>query len=205
MSTAPTTGINAARDGIADFPVRLRAIYEREDLPSFMWKAKLDDHNTPQTVTNIIALNADNIEQWIQLSIRNPQGFELDQPYKRDPLPYEAISGMVTYAQTIAYNRDVSARAATQAQSVQSGLNVYEQTERNAIAFMSHDELIEALRKMGISKDSSLITSSRSDTELRNVLWKEIGKRYASYKRGGRRRKTKKSKRRARKTRRRHK
>ena len=123
------------------------------------------------------------------------------------------ISIMVNYALTIAENRESAARldaqyqaaqaqAAQRAREAQAHSNVSEQMERNAVAFMTREQVIEALGKIGIGKDSSLITSSRSDTELRNALWEKIGKRYS---RAGRRRKTKKSKRRQRKTRRRHK
>jgi hypothetical protein len=198
MSTAPTTGINAARAGIADFGERIRVQHNLRDIPRFKWTPTRDDPDQ-QRVDNIYALTHDNIVQWIDLSRRNPRGFENMNPI--DTSLNDDISMMVNYALNIAENRDSAARLDAQYQAAQATSNVSEQFERNAVSFMTHKQLIEALGKMGIRTDSSLITSSRSDTELRNVLWKEIGKRYRL---GGRRRKTKKSKRRARKTRRRH-
>jgi hypothetical protein len=78
---------------------------------------------------------------------------------------------------------------------------VAEQSERNRIAFMSHDQLISEAQSKGIN-----VSTGVSDPQIRQMLWDKLGKF-----KGGRRRKTKKSKRRARstrsarKTRRRHK
>ena len=199
MSTAPTTGSNAARGGIADFGERIRYKYDLQDIPNFKWRPALRDPDQ-QMVDNIYALTLDNINQWIELSRRNPQGFENMNP--RDTSLDTDISEMVTYALKIAANRDTSARidaqAAQAAQEAQARSNVSEQMERNAVAFMTHDQLIAALGDMGVT--GSRITSS-SDAELRRM----VRDRLPPLIRGGRRRKTKKSKRRQRKTRRRHK
>ena len=197
----------AVRGGIADFGERLRIDHNLKEIPTYTWQS----HGSGNPVMGIYPLNSDNIDEWIAMARDDMNGFRREQVGVRydEEVPPWRLSEMVNYALNIAANRDTSARidaqaaqAAQAAQEAQATSNVSKQMERNAVAFMTHDQLIEALEKMGINKDSSLITSSSSDTELRNVLWNKIGHLYG---RGGRRRKTKKSKRRRRKTRRRHK
>lgn len=191
QSTAPTTGPRAASNGIADFRERLRyPPYELENPTTYVWK----DSGTGETV-EIQPLDFTNIQQWIDLSLKDQRGF--NPTIMHDVKVRERrmlLDTMIDYALNINSQRATAANLDQQYQAAQTAYNIGEQGERNRIAFMNHDQLVSEAQTKGIN--GSALTSA-SDQQLKQMLWDKLGK----LNRGGRRRKTKKSKRRARSTR----
>ena len=192
-STAPTTGPRAAAHGIADFKEKLRyPPYELMNPTTYTWT----DSGTGKVVT-IQPLDFTNIQQWIDLSLKDQHAFNPTQTYDEKVRERRMLLGdMIQYALDINGHRAAAANLDQQYQAAQTAYNIGEQGERNRITFMNHDQLIQDLAAKGFNTQSSAI-SSANDGQLRKMLWDQLG----PLKRGGRRRKTKKSKRRTRSTR----
>ena len=192
-STAPTTGPRAAQHGIADFRERLHSAHNLKFIPTYKWT----DPSTGVITSHIQPLNSGNIDEWISMSLANERGFEPEQFSHQGAPPDYRLREMIEYALNINSHRATAANLDQQYQANLSAYNVAEQTERNRITFMNHDQLIQDLAAKGFNTQSSAI-SSANDGQLRKMLWDRIG----PLNRGGRRRKTRKHKRRHRKTRR---
>lgn len=195
-STAPTTGPRAAAHGIADFRQKLvSSDYNLENPIEYTWKPRSDAK--PEEVVYIYPLDSSNYRTWIDLSLKNPHGFETKYLNDgKDEMRRTLADNMVDYALKLHRIQLHDAEIDRQYQAAQTAYNIGEQGERNRITFMNHDQLIQDLAAKGFNTQSSAI-SSANDGQLRKMLWDQLG----PLKRGGRRRKTKKSKRRTRSTR----